>query len=51
MSATYPHAGGRANVFAGHGVWLLMIIRNVTARPSTEEKIDYGARRPGLTGQ
>jgi hypothetical protein len=33
MSATYPHAGGRANVFAGHGVWLLMIIRNVSKPP------------------
>jgi len=33
MSATYPHARGWTNAFAGHGAWLLMIIRNVSKPP------------------
>ena len=32
MSATYPHARGRANAFAGYRVWLLM---NLSAQVSS----------------
>ena len=33
MSATYPHARGWTNAFAGHGAWLILIIRNVIKPP------------------
>ena len=45
MSATYPQAHGRANAFAGHGAWLLMIIRNVSKPPLLTRENSPGQSR------
>jgi hypothetical protein len=45
MSATYPHARGRANVFDGHGVWLLTIIRSVSKPPLLTRANSAGQNR------